>query len=341
MRNLLRTPDEVILKVLQLRQEGKTYREIRAEVNIGESTVQEIVTGRLKPLSEQAPSSQNVNPFPESTSSPRLPEPCPEGGGPSLPDSWAEDPRLGGSIFKPVQINTPGRWGVLGDVHAPMHDKETLEAFAKRGKERNYVGILINGDFLDMMGVSPFFRIATRARLIDEINVGVDILRWLRAQFPRQLIIFRDGNHEFRLQRYLYDNAPALQDFPSLQLDALLQFESFGIQWVTDGNLVKLGKLNTLHGHELRKGQGINPARFAFMQTYSNVLVGHWHITSKHSEKTLDGKVVTCWSHGCSCYTRPRYARFGKWTLGFAEIEVFNDGAFSVRIEDVIEGRVV
>jgi hypothetical protein len=33
--------------------------------------------------------------------------------------------------YLPCQIDTPGRWLVLGDIHVPYHDRATVEAAVK------------------------------------------------------------------------------------------------------------------------------------------------------------------------------------------------------------------
>ncbi len=74
---------------------------------------------------------------------PRLPDPAPEAGGPSLPDALPLS-------YTPFSLDgTPGMWGVIGDVHLPYHDKQTIELFVAECRRRDVVGVLLNGDVLD------------------------------------------------------------------------------------------------------------------------------------------------------------------------------------------------
>jgi predicted phosphodiesterase len=263
-----------------------------------------------------------------------MPEPVPEAGGPGLPPSQAKP-------LEPFDATVPGWWLVLGDVHLPMHDVGTVEAAVREAVEKKAVGVLLNGDLMDMFGISPFFRVPTRDRFADEIEVGRQFLTWLRSRLPNARIVFREGNHEFRLVRYVAEKAAALYDLEEIHLPSLLRLPSHGIEWVADKRKVFLGKLITLHGHELRKGEGVNPARLAFLRTTSSVLVGHWHRTSEHHQRSLDDKHFAVWSAGCACYVHPDYDPFNQWNHGYAMVEVAADGWFSVHNRRVVNGRVV
>jgi predicted phosphodiesterase len=265
---------------------------------------------------------------------PALPDPAPEAGGPALPPAWAK-------ALDPVVLADPGWWLVLGDTHFPMHDRGTIEAAVREAKAKNAAGVLFNGDMMDMVGVTPFFREPSKEGFHDEIECGRQAFRWFRAQLPKARFVMREGNHEFRLRRFIVERAAALYDLPELRLPALIGLPAVGCEWVQDKRKVMLGKLATLHGHELRKGEGVNPARFAFLRTTSTVLVNHFHRSSEHHQRALDEKHFAAWSVGCACYTSPDYDPFNQWNHGYAMVEVAADGWFSVHNRRVLNGRVV
>lgn len=263
-----------------------------------------------------------------------LPKPAPEAGGPTLPPSIAKP-------LIPFVINTPGMWGVIGDIHLPMHDTGTIEAFVNECRANDVAGVLLNGDIMDMFSMSPFFRIPTRDRFIDEIECGKQFLGWLRSRLPKARIIYRQGNHEFRFTRYVVDRAPALFDLPEITLPSLLKLEDLRIEWIQDKRKVLLGKLPTLHGHELRKGRGVNPARFAFLRTQATCLINHFHQTGEHHVRTFDERDLAVFAVGCSCFKHPDYDPYNDWNHGYAMVRVENDGWFSVHNRRVLDGRVV
>ncbi len=318
-------------KIAELRQAGLNKTQVATRLGISRGSVHRYWGWRLPSAS---PAENTAQPRDTSRHFATLPEPAPEAGGPSLPEP----------IYKPLvpfEVDTPGWWGVLGDVHLPMHDKGTIQAFVAECKANSAVGVLLNGDLMDMFGISPFFRIPTKDRFVDEIETVRHFLAWIREQLPKARFIFREGNHEFRFTRYVAERAPALFDLPECTLQSLLELKKYGVEWVQDKRKVMLGKLTTLHGHEFRKGEGINPARLAFLRATATVLVGHHHRTSEHHQRTLDDKALAAWSVGCACFTSPEYDPYNQWNHGYAMIELARDGWFSVHNRRVINGRTV
>jgi predicted phosphodiesterase len=305
---------------------GETYAQVEAATGISASTLQRFKRKRAANVQTQAPAVNHAEPT--------LPRPAPEAGGPGLPTS----------IAKPLtafDATLPGWWLVLNDTHIPMHDVGTIEAAVAEAKEKNVAGILLNGDMMDCFSLSPFFRIPSKDTFKDELDCAKQFLQWLRHKFPKARIVFREGNHEFRFIRYLVDRAAALYELESNRLPALLDLPKLGIEWVDEKRKVMLGKLITLHGHELRKGDGVNPARFAFLRTSDTVLVGHWHRTSEHHQRALSDRHFACWSVGCACYMSPHYDPYNQWNHGFAMVEISQDGLFSVHNRRVMHGRTV
>lgn len=271
---------------------------------------------------------------PQYVPAPRLPDPAPEAGGPGIPEEeWKP--------LTPFQIDTSGWHFVLGDVHLPMHDRVTVEAAVREAREKGASVVLLNGDILDMFSISPFYRPPTDDRFVDEIEKGKQFVAWIRSQFPNARIVYREGNHEFRLKRFIAEKAPELFDLPCLSLASLLEFDRYGVEWVADKRKVMLGKLITLHGHEFRKGEGVNPARLAFLRSTASVLIGHHHRTSEHHQRALDERHHAVWSVGCACFTSPDYDPYNQWNFGYAMVEVASDGWFSVHNRRVLNGRVV
>jgi hypothetical protein len=100
--------------------------------------------------------------------------------------------------------------------------------------------------------------------------------------------------------------------------------------------------LNLLHGHEWRGGftSPVNPARGAYLRTRECVVIGHQHRTSEHTETTLRGTTVTCWSVGALCQMHPQYSLCNLWNPGVATLDT---GRGDWRIENyrIVDGEVV
>lgn len=243
--------------------------------------------------------------------------------------------------YEPFRIDTPGRWLILSDIHAPYHDRTTLELAVTEAKRRGVVGVLLNGDTLDSHEISSHDKDPGAPRYVDEVETGRKLLEWLRGQFPKARLVLKEGNHEERLSRYIIQRAPALFGLEGIDLPALLHFDEVGAEWVTDKRVIALGKLCVLHGHEYRGGGGVNPARWLYLRAKYVAMCGHFHRSSEHGERNVIGTEERAWSLGCACYLYPRYMPLNSWNLGFAFVDVSQDGAFSVENKRVFRGAIV
>ena len=262
------------------------------------------------------------------------------------------DWKLGGPVacppsatepWTPVDLDWPARVLSLSDVHIPYHDQNALEAAVAWGRKWKPDTILLNGDWADFYAASHWDRDPRRRFVVDEIGPIVESLRWLRSKFRKQRIIYKLGNHEDRLDRYVRDKSPELWGLEGLQIHNVLKFEDLGIERVND-EPVMLGKLPALHGHELPRGLSnpVSAARGAFLRTFHSVLIAHHHQTGTYIPANMFGEEIATYSQGCICDLHPKFSRFPKWNWGFAAIDIAKDGNYdlsNLRISDRWEVR--
>lgn len=253
---------------------------------------------------------------------PRLPEPVP-------------------TPFEAFRLSTPGPWLILGDVHLPYHDRKTIELAVAEAKRRRVVGVLLNGDALDSHEISVHDKDPRAPRYVEEIEQGRKFLAYLRSRLPNAEIVYKEGNHEDRLGRYIVQRAPALTGLEGVDLPSFLKFADYGVQWVGDKRVVWAGKLAILHGHEYRGGGGVNPARWLFLRTHAVAMCGHFHRSSEHNERNIRDRADAAWSVGCACNLTPKYDPLNKWNHGFAFVDWTKDGLFTVENKRVLGGKVV
>lgn len=241
----------------------------------------------------------------------------------------------------PFYVNGPARIGVLPDVHIPHHDNAALRVAIDRLRREKLTHLLLNGDAMDCEGVAAWDKDPTKKDLLDEIEATKLFLAYIRFVFPKVVILYKHGNHEDRLERYLWRKAPELAGLPTLQLRQILQFERFGISEVPTHTKVKLGKLVVIHGHEHRFAisNPVNPARGIYLRMGVGTLVSHFHQFSTHSQRNGDDKLITTWSTGCLCQLSPDYAPLNNWSHGFATVEVAKDGAYDVSNYRILHGK--
>lgn len=231
---------------------------------------------------------------------------------------------------------------VLSDIHFPYHDAYALMQSLREGRKREVDSILLNGDILDFYQLSKFAKDHRKPSIRAELDIFRYFIDQLKQRFPDASIYFKEGNHCVRLQRWIQHNAQMFDGM--FGLENLVDFESHGIKYLKDNIGVKFGKLNIIHGHEIRAGMGVvNIARTYFMKAQANLLFGHWHQNQEYITRTMDGHIQGAWAQGCLCKLDAEYT-FGinQWVHGFSIVDRVNEeGDFRVKLYKIINGEIV
>ena len=233
---------------------------------------------------------------------------------------------------------------IISDIHIPYHNADALKTALKYGKEKKVDAVLINGDFIDFAPLSYFTKDPyTKLNLLSDIEMSRKILEIIRNTFPNVPIYYKLGNHEDWLEKYLQNKAPELLDMDEFKLKSLLRFGELKISEISSYAMMKFGKLNIIHGHELKSTmRSVNPARTLYLKAKRSTLVAHHHVTSEHTESDIDGDVVTCWSMGCLSQLKPKYAGLdSKYNLGFVYVTKNKDGNFTLNNKRIIKDQIM
>lgn len=229
----------------------------------------------------------------------------------------------------------------ISDIHSIFYDKEALLTALEFGKKRNCNGVLINGDFLDCYSFSKFSKNPriTAEFIINEREWGTEMLQLLQNEFG--YVVYKAGNHcvrrELQLQSISASHPEILEAFT---LKEYLNFDMSNIQFVEDYRIVKMGKLNAAHGHELYMSGGVNAARNVLLKTFDNIISGHSHVVQSYPMKDLDGNIYMSYKTGCLCQLKPRYSPINSWQHGMAIIEIESNGDFHVENKMIHNGKV-
>ena len=244
-------------------------------------------------------------------------------------DSVTKMPKTWRQVNKPYHLD-PGVWLVLSDVHVPFHEPVPLEQAIRFGQAEKVTGVFINGDFQDCASVSYWPN--ARRDFNKEVGEVIDMFDFLRHEFPTQKIVYKPGNHEYRLPRYYLSNAPELVGTPLAAMETVIGFEDRDIEFLDYHQVVMAGKLPVIHGHEVQAiNRAVNPARGLFLRTKTFSACSHCHTTSQHTPKNIHGELLTTWSFGCLCDLQPEYNPFGNdWNWGFGIISNEKNGDFEV-----------
>lgn len=246
-------------------------------------------------------------------------------------------------IWEPFIIEGAQKIGVFGDVHLPYHSLSALTAYLQWLEPQNPETLLINGDLNDFHGLSRFEKNPKARNLAEERASTLQFFEVLRKMFPKARIIIKLGNHDERLEKYLNVKAPELLDLEEIEYENLFKLANYGIELVGQKRIIRAGGLSIIHGHEYPTPVigPVNAARGLFLRAKDSALVNHHHQVSEHTESTIKGEMITCWSLGCLCELHPAYAPINKWSHGGAIVELDKDGNYEVANKRILHGKVM
>lgn len=218
---------------------------------------------------------------------------------------------------------------ILSDIHFPEQEKRAIDAAISYGRANDANLVILNGDIFDCHEISRFDKDPRAKRYVEELKIGRPFFPYLRSQFPKARIVYKEGNHEERLEKYIVPRAPALLELECLSWPSLLGLRDSGVDWLGDKRKIGLGKLSVFHGHELGGGgECVHPAKRLFDKAGESSLAGHHHRKDEYHKRTASGKEIATWVTGCLCHTRPYWLKYNNWTNGFAFVRTYKDGSF-------------
>lgn len=254
------------------------------------------------------------------------------------------------------ELKVQKRIVVAGDFHIPYHDPDAVWAFLLYIKKVQPDVIIIDGDFLDCYSISRFTRNPHAFNMEQEFEVGIGILEKIREFCPNAEIFYLEGNHEFRIKKFLGSMVPQMADF-CRSVPEELNFEGLDIKYVIipawmnypedEDACVMYGPLRLegfyfIHGDEAKTGfKVVNIARTVFMAVMDNVICGHFHRLSEFKVRTIGNITKESYTHGCLCMLNAEYHILNQWEHGFLEIVVFEDGNHAVLNHRIVSGTVL
>lgn len=231
----------------------------------------------------------------------------------------------------------------LFDVHLdPMEDPhESFIAAYKFVCDVKPTVIVIGGDFVTLDSLSHFNKkrplLAEGRRYQKECDQGFDWLSKIRKACPNSDIIYIMGNHEYRVQRYLEENAE-LHETMDLVKD--MRLSELGIREVVPFNqAVKIGSCYYMHGWFYN----MYHAKKTLSTMGHNVIYGHVH---EYQVQTLSmrahQKAYMAMCSGCLTTRQPDYRRGfpTRFVQGMVYVEYRTNGHFSPYHINIVEGEL-
>lgn len=215
-------------------------------------------------------------------------------------------------------VKVEGKTAILSDIHIGVHDKDALMTALRYLKKEKIETIVLNGDIIDSAALSTHVRNIKPATYLYEVDLAKGFLSNLRTEFPQARILFKEGNHEDRLNRWIHTYASHFEGIVNLK--SLLELSKKEIEFVESSQIIKHTGTWIVHGHEMKVSGGVNPARALLLKAFANTIMGHVHKTSASHGRNLNGDFIRAWTTGCLCKLQQAYMPHSHSNHGFAII---------------------
>lgn len=214
----------------------------------------------------------------------------------------------------------------LGDIHFPFSNPSSLDETINFISDYCPEYIILLGDIVDCYSLSRFDKEPRRIlSLQKEFDLANEFLAKLKQVSPKSQIIYIEGNHERRLQKYL-DSHPEISSIRSLTIPLLLGLDTLDIPYVKN---FTLGDMYFTHGEVVRKYSG-QSARGELEKNDVSGCSGHTHRLS-HYFKTTTHRDLQWVEAGCLCSLNPVYLDTKPdWQNGFIYGSEFDGKLFPV-----------
>jgi hypothetical protein len=219
------------------------------------------------------------------------------------------------------------------DAHIwPDNETIMMKAFARLSKELKPRVIVLNGDILDGARVSRHGSLLGQnaPKLTSEINAAH---KWINTLYKPAERVWTMGNHDQRVDNYLANNAPELDDYAGRLSD---RFPDWTFCWATTINNLEVR-------HRFRSGihAGWNSALHSGIST----VTGHTHQLQVTAVRNRNG---THWGIECGMLGDPAHKAFeytegqaNRTQAGFVVITFRNGIMMPPETCELIDGRPV
>lgn len=210
---------------------------------------------------------------------------------------------------------------LFGDVHSPYEDSRAVKLAMKAASYIKPDVLVDVGDSVDCYAISRHDKDPDRLgekRFVDEIKHAKQIReKWDRLKVEKKIKIL--GNHEDRLRRYMWTNAPHLVGYAPTIEDGL-ECKENGWEVIQYKNHTWIGKL--LVTHDIGRC-GVYAVRQSLIDAGCSIVFGHTHrlvyrIEGSGTGKRRVGATVGWLGDFWKVDYDHRWKVASNWMLGFA-----------------------
>lgn len=242
---------------------------------------------------------------------------------------------------------------MFGDAQYPDQDDKAIDAILKFNQDYRATTIHLIGDMLNATRVGSYDVPRDTISFKDEIVGTREMLKKIATSAKEAnenvQIRYYEGNHEFRLKKWLDKNANAIADLieedgqETLALDRLLGLKELGIKWIPYWDDGQIGNHTViLHGDKVRSRSGYTA--HSYIDSYGkNAIAGHTHRLALVF-RTQSGNVKFGMETGSTCKRKMKtpYMRAGQadWQSGFGIMGIDQQNDAHPAIIPIIKGKL-
>ena len=236
---------------------------------------------------------------------------------------------------------------IVSDLHVPYIDNKAFNAFVSYTKDYKPHELVIAGDLIDFYSLSMFDKNPDRKEDVQmEIIEANKYLDRIAKVIPKGCkVTYLEGNHETRLQKFLWKNKE-LHSLKCLRLDQMLELKKRGINfvgashdyWKNDNGHYKIADMLIMHGDNRLNGASCSKysgysANNTMRTMYTSVAHGHGHRLALINQTTPEKQLVGM-ETGCLC----DMTGTANWQQGFATFETYRGKSINHRIHKINNG---
>jgi len=258
-------------------------------------------------------------------------------------------PVLGNQGWEPSEINVAltldtekklRTFAIINDTHNPYQDVPALHLVERFLQDIQFHYLIYNGDVNDMYQISTFNRNPERVSdMQKDINNTKVMFEKHNRLFPDVKKVMTEGNHEHRLQKFLWTKAPEFAGITALSISELFDLKGFGIKHIAyeQGLMINSSFLVT-HGEIASVHSGYTAKR-TYEKHGGNGMVGHCHRGGSYYKTDRFG-THGWWENFCLCSLYPDWIKSPNWQHGFSLVH-FLGKRFWVEQIPIIENKLI
>lgn len=233
-----------------------------------------------------------------------------------------------------------GKALIIPDCHIPYHDKRAYDLMLKVARAQKITEVVILGDYADFYAINSHGKSPAINQLLKkEIDAVISELKRLRRLFPKAKIVYIQGNHEYRLERYIERQCPELYDV--IDCKSILKLDALQIKFIPYGP----NQIYSVLGSKLKARHeplagGKYAAHASVVKAGCSLIFGHLHTIAESQVVMMDGsnhRGITCgWlgdkDHPVMSYVKNHH----QWAQGFSLVTALTGGTFFNETKHII-----